>query len=129
MMSGLVDMILNMVVTLAVVAGFIFIAVVIFGKMREKPLEWPELDTFGEPTEIWMDGMEDLEVFPQYGYHRYRDVYMNMRRIPVVVLGPEIVNDQLAYKYVDVKTGEEAMDLPQFIMLLGTDKPAKIVSF
>lgn len=128
-MTSLVDIILNLVVTLAVVVGFIFIAVMLLGKMREKPMQWPDLAQYGEPEEIWLDGMEDLDVFPQYGYHRYRDVYMNMRRIPVVVLAPVIVNDQLAYKYIDIKTGEEAMDLPQFIMLLGTDTPAKIVSF
>lgn len=129
-MTGLVDIILNMVVTVAVAIGFIFIAVMLFGKMREKPLEWPDLQQYGEPAELWIEGMEDLEVFPQYGYHRYRDVYMNMRRVPVVVLGPErVANDEVAYKYIDIKTGEQSMDLPQFVMLLGTEKPAKIVSF
>lgn len=125
-MSPMVNIILNLLVWVVVIVAIIAIVV---SKMREKPLEWPDLAQYGEPREIWLAGMEDLDVFPQYGYHRYRDVYLNMRRIPVVVLEPEIVNDQLAYKFIDVKTGEEGHDLPQFVMCLGTEPPAKIVSF
>ena len=73
--------------------------------------------------------MEDLDFFPQYGYHRYRDVYLNMRRIPVVVVEPQIIEGQLAYHFFDVKSGEEGVDLPESVILLGRDKPAKIASF
>ncbi len=124
----IVDVILNLVVTLAVLIGVVFMALTLVGKAKEKPLEWPELSDFGEPEELWIEGMEDMEVFPQYGYYRYRGVYMNMRRIPVIVTAPVNVNGNLAYKYVDIKTGEESMDLPQFFMMVGTEKPAKIVT-
>lgn len=125
-MSPMVNIVINLLVWVVVIAAVVAIVV---SKMREKPLEWPNLDAIAEPKEQWLEGMEDLEVFPQYGYHRYRDVYLNMRRIPVVVLEPQIINDELAYRFIDVKTGEEGYDLPQFVMLLGRDTPAKIVSF
>ncbi len=125
-MSPMVNIIINLLIWVVVIVAIIAIVV---SKMREKPLEWPDLDQISEPKEMWLEGMEDLDVFPQYGYHRYRDVYLNMRRIPVVVLEPQIINDELAYHFIDVKTGEEGYDLPQFVMLLGRDTPAKIVSF
>lgn len=118
---------LALIVNLAVYAGVIAALIFIFAKkLRQKPLEWPDLADYGEPTEIWLDGMEDMDVFPQYGYHRYRDVYLNMRRIPIVIVEPQIIDDQLAYHFFEVKTGKEGFDLPSAVMLLGPEKPAKI---
>lgn len=114
---------------LVIILIFVAIAAIVISKLREKPLEWPDLANFGEPRELWLEGMEDLDVFPQYGYHRYRDVYLNMRRIPIVVLEPKIINEELCYRFIEVKSGEEGYDLPNFVMLLGSETPAKIVSF
>ena len=47
----------------------------------------------------------------------------------MIVLEPQILNEQLCYHFIDVKTGEEGYDIPQFVMLLGNETPAKIVSF
>lgn len=41
----------------------------------------------------------------------------------------KIIDEQLCYRFIDVKTGEEGYDILQFVMLLGTETPAKIVSF
>ena len=87
-MPPIVNVILNLLVWVVVIGAIIAIFV---SKSREKPLEWPGLDAYGEEKEIWLEGMEDLDFFPQYGYHRYRDVYLNMRRIPVVVVEPQII--------------------------------------
>lgn len=125
-MPSYVNFILNIVVIILIFAA---IAAIVISKLREKPLEWPDLANYGEPRELWLEGMEDLDTFPQYGYHRYRDVYLNMRRIPIIVLEPQIINEELCYHFVEVKTGEEGYDLPNFVMLLGNEKPAKIVSF
>ena len=125
-MAPYVNLILNIAVYAVVI---IAIVAIVMSKLREKPMEWPDLAKFGPPRELWLEGMEDLDVFPQYGYHRYRDVYLNMRRIPVVILEPKIINDELSYHFIEVKSGEEGYDLPQFVMLLGTETPAKIVSF
>ncbi len=124
-MSPLVNIVINLLVWVVVIVAIIAIFV---SKSHEKPLEWPELADYGEEKEIWLEGMADLDFFPQYGYHRYRDVYLNMRRIPIVVVEPQIVNGQLAYHFYDVKTGEEGFDLPESVLLLGRDKPAKITS-
>ena len=125
-MPPYVNLILNIAIYVVVIVAIVAIVV---SKLREKPMEWPDLAQYGQPRELWMEGMEDLDVFPQYGYHRYRDVYLNMRRIPVIVLEPQTINDQLSYHFIEVKTGAEGYDLPQFVMLLGTETPAKIVSF
>ena len=125
-MPAYVNVLLNLLVIALIFAA---IAAIIISKLREKPLEWPDLANYGQPRELWLEGMEDLDIFPQYGYHRYRDVYLNMRRIPVIVLEPQTINDQLSYHFIEVKTGAEGYDLPQFVMLLGTETPAKIVSF
>ncbi len=125
-MPPIVNIILNLLVWVVVIVAVIAIFV---SKSREKPLEWPELDAYGEEKEIWLEGMEDLDLFPQYGYHRYRDVYLNMRRIPVVVVEPQIIEGQLAYHFFEVKSGEEGFDLPESMLLLGREKPAKIASF
>lgn len=125
-MSPLLNMLLNLAVWLVVI--FAVIAIVV-SKLREKPLEWPDLEKYGEPQEIWLEGMDDLDVFPQYGYHRYRDVYLNMRRIPIVIVEPKIMEGQLAYHFFEVKSGAEGYDLPSAIMLLGNEKPAEIAHF
>lgn len=125
-MSPIVNLFINLLVWVAVIA---VVAAIIISKLREKPLEWPELADYGEPQEIWLEGMEDLDIFPQYGYHRYRDVYLNMRRIPIVVVEPKIIEGQLAYHFYEVKTGEEGYDLPSAVMLLGAEKPAAITKF
>lgn len=125
-MSPIVNIIINIAVYVVVIVAIIAIVV---SKLREKPLEWPDLDQYGEPQEIWLEGMEDLDVFPQYGYHRYRDVYLNMRRIPIVIVEPKIMNDQLAYHFYEVKTGNEGYDLPSAVMLLGNEKPKEIAHF
>ncbi len=125
-MSPLLNMLLNLAVWLVVI--FAIIAIVV-SKLREKPLEWPDLEKYGEPQEIWLEGMDDLDVFPQYGYHRYRDVYLNMRRIPIVIVEPKIMEGQLAYHFFEVKSGAEGYDLPSAIMLLGNEKPAEIAHF
>ena len=125
-MPAYVNVLLNLLVIALIFAA---IAAIIISKLREKPLEWPDLANYGQPRELWLEGMEDLDIFPQYGYHRYRDVYLNMRRIPIIVLEPQTINDQLSYHFIEVKTGAEGYDLPQFVMLLGTETPAKIVSF
>lgn len=125
-MSPIVNICINLLVWVVVIA--VIIAIVV-SKLKEKPLEWPELADYGEPQEIWLEGMADLDVFPQYGYHRYRDVYLNMRRIPVVVVEPKIIEGQLAYHFYEVKNGEEGFDLPSAVMLLGTEKPAEITRF
>lgn len=125
-MSPIVNIIINLAVYVVVIA--VIIAIVV-SKLREKPLEWPDLADYGEPSEIWLEGMDDIDVFPQYGYHRYRDVYLNMRRIPIVIVEPQIINDQLAYHFYEVKTGNEGFDLPDAVMLLGNEKPAEIAHF
>lgn len=125
-MSPLLNMLLNLAVWLVVI--FAIIAIVV-SKLREKPLEWPDLEKYGEPQEIWLEGMDDLDIFPQYGYHRYRDVYLNMRRIPIVIVEPKIMEGQLAYHFFEVKSGAEGYDLPSAIMLLGNEKPAEIAHF
>ena len=125
-MPAYVNVLLNLLVIALIFAA---IAAIIISKLREKPLEWPDLANYGQPRELWLEGMEDLDICPQYGYHRYRDVYLNMRRIPIVVVEPQIINDQLCYHFYDVKTGAEGYDIPQFVMLLGNETPAKIVSF
>jgi hypothetical protein len=122
----MINAVLNVLVWVVVIA--VVVAIVV-SKLREKPLEWPDLADFGEQQEIWLEGMEDLDVFPQYGYHRYRDVYLNMRRLPIVILEPKIMEGQLAYHFVYVKTGEEGYDLPSAVMLLGQETPARITSF
>ena len=118
-MPAYVNVLLNLLVIALIFAA---IAAIIISKLREKPLEWPDLANYGQPRELWLEGMEDLDIFPQYGYHRYR-------RIPIVVVEPQIINDQLCYHFYDVKTGAEGYDIPQFVMLLGNETPAKIVSF
>lgn len=125
-MPAYVNVLLNFLVIILI---FVAIIAIVVSKLREKPLEWPDLANYGEPRELWLEGMEDLDIFPQYGYHRYRDVYLNMRRIPVVVMEPQIIEGQLCYHFFEVKTGEEGYDIPQFVMLLGNEPPAKIVSF
>lgn len=125
-MPAYVNILLNL---FFIVLVFVAIIAIVVSKLREKPLQWPDLANYGEQREVWLEGMEDLDLFPQYGYHRYRDVYLNMRRIPVIVMEPKIIDEQLCYRFIDVKTGEEGYDIPQFVMLLGTETPAKIVSF
>lgn len=125
-MPSYVNLIINILIYVAIIVAIVAIVV---SKMREKPMEWPDLAQYGPQRELWLEGMEDLDIFPQYGYHRYRDVYLNMRRIPIVILEPQIINEQLSYHFIEVKTGAEGYDLPQFVMPLGTETPAKIVSF
>ncbi len=125
-MPAYINILLNL---FFIVLIFVAIIAIVVSKLHEKPLQWPDLANFGEQREVWLEGMEDLDLFPQYGYHRYRDVYLNMRRIPVIVMEPKIIDEQLCYRFIDVKTGEEGYDIPQFVMLLGTETPAKIVSF
>lgn len=118
------------ILTFAFMIGvFVFIAWMFISKWREEPLQWPDLASVGEPTEMWVDGMDDLENFPQYGYHRYRDVYLNMKRLPIIITYPENIDGLLAYHFVYVTNGEEGMDLPSAIMKLGIEKPAEIKKF
>ena len=118
-----------MITILFTIAAIGFIIWLFVGKMRKAPLAWPRLEEIAEPTEIWLDGMDDLESFPQYGYHRYRDVYLNMRRLPIIVTYPEIIDGMLAYHFVYVESGEEGIDLASAILLVGTDTPAIIKQF
>ncbi len=121
---------MGLIVNLLVCIGaVVFMAFLFIPKLMQKPLEWPDLAEYGEPTEMWVKGMDDMDVFPQYGYYRYRGVYMNMRRVPIVVLEPYLVDDEfIAYNFVQVTDGEHCADLADAVMLLGTEKPVEIVN-